>query len=315
VKTAFLFPGQGAHQLAMLDDLERLPAGKHYLELANEIAALDIATEARRRGQSYLAKNEIASLVTAAFSLAAGHALEDAGIEAMAYGGYSVGQWTAMCAAGMVTQKGMLCIVYSRAQCMNAASEFNDGMMLAIIGLPVEAVEAVCRKVSAEGESVAISNYNAIGQFTIAGQRHRVEWARKELSALSPRQLLPINVSGAWHCAMMSPAAVAFAPYLERVSLRAPPLPVVDNVTGDLLPHDPDALAQTLTRHLDHPVRWDQCIRRLIALGVERFVEVGFGNMLTKFGVFIDRSCEFVTYDRLLRAPQRGYGTSGSCAG
>lgn len=315
MKTAFLFPGQGAHQVAMLDEMDGLPAGKRCLELANEIAALDIAAEARRRGQSFLAKNEIASLVTTAFSLAAGRALEEAGVEAIAYGGYSVGQWTAMCAAGMITPKDMLRIVYSRAQCMNAASERNDGMMLAVIGLPVESVEGVCRRVSAEGENVVISNYNAPGQFTIAGHRRRVEWARKELAALSPRQLVPIDVSGAWHCPMMSPAATAFAPYLESVSLRASPSPVVDNVTGDLLPHDRNALAQTLTRHVDHPVKWDRCVRRLIALGVDRFVEVGFGNMLTKFGVFIDRSCEFVTYDRLLRAAQRGYGTSGSCAG
>jgi [acyl-carrier-protein] S-malonyltransferase len=301
VKTAFLFPGQGAHQVSMISALERLPTGKGYLKSINEIAAVDLVREVREGGQPYLAKNEIASLVTVAFSLAVWRALEDSGVDAMACAGYSVGQWTAMCAAGMLTTEDTLRLIHVRAQCMNAAVDLNDGMMLAVVGLPAATVEDVCRKVATAGRIAAISNYNALGQVTIAGDRRSIEAARSELAALSPRQLTPVDVSGAWHCALMTPAADAFTAYLDEAELKSPRMPVADNVSGDLLPDDRKALVQALTRHLDRPVRWEQCVRRLIALGIERFVEVGFGNVLTKFGFFIDRSREFVTYDRLLR--------------
>ena len=284
----------------MLEALERLPEGRYYLDCAHRVCGIDLAREIREGGQPALARNEVASLASATFGIAAFSALKQAGIQAEACAGYSVGQWTAMCSAGMVAPGDLLRIVMSRAQFMNSVADAQDGMMLAVVGLPADAVADACRKVSTATRQVAISNYNAAGQFTIAGHRSCVEAAKRELESLSPRQLTVVDVSGAWHCGMMTPAAEAFGRYLTGVTLRAPEIPITDNVTGLLMPTHEPALQDALTRHLDHPVRWDACVRTLIALGVERFVEIGFGAMLTKFGFFIDRSRQFLTYDKLL---------------
>jgi [acyl-carrier-protein] S-malonyltransferase len=284
----------------MLESLERLPAGAALLDAASRIAGTDLGAAIRREGADRLNRNEVASLVTTAFNVAALRRLADAGVAMDACAGYSVGQWAALCAAGMVEEDRLLEIVWRRAQRMNAASGVEQGAMLAVIGLATDAVHDVCAELSTEAATVEISNVNCVGNLTVAGDRGAVGRARERFAAMSARQLVDVPVSGAWHCRMMTPAAERFADDLATVPFAPPRVPVIDNVSGDLLPAAMEPLRATLVRHLDRPVQWEAGIRCLIARGIERFVEVGFGNALTKFGFFIDRGRRHLTHDQLL---------------
>jgi [acyl-carrier-protein] S-malonyltransferase len=139
---------------------------------------------------------------------------------------------------------------------------------------------------------VWVSNYNCVGQYTLAGTADAVAAAERALAELKPRKMARVPVSGAWHSPLLAEAHARFHAYLAAVPLAPPAVPVVDNVTGAWLPTERTALDRHLARHLDHPVLWEQGIKTLLAKGARRFVEIGYGNVLTKFGFFIDRSVE-----------------------
>jgi [acyl-carrier-protein] S-malonyltransferase len=299
-----LFPGQGAHQLGIIESLRQLPAGPGLLEIASDVADLDLASHILEQGEAALRQNEIVALVTAAHGLAACQLLTGSGITMDACAGYSVGQWTAMAAAGMVSPQDLMQIIWRRSQCMNAVPRAEEGAMLAVIGLANDAVAAVCQRVSTQQDRVDISNFNCIGQLTISGHRKAVDAARTELQALGARKLVDLNVSGAWHCPMMTPACTPFEKQLGSFVLKTPRVPVADNVTGGFLPEAGTALTASLVQHLDHPVLWEAGIKALAGMGIERSIEVGYGNVLTKIGFFIDRSRKHVTYDSVLQLPK-----------
>jgi [acyl-carrier-protein] S-malonyltransferase len=301
LKTAFLFPGQGAHQIDMVEELTRLPDAKPLLDVANDVAGIDLVDQIRRQGPACLRRNEVVSLVTAVYSLAAYLRLTSAGVAMDLCAGYSVGQWTAMAAAGMVSHADLMQIIWHRAQCMNGVPNAEQGAMLAVIGLKSEAVRAACEQVSTPECPVEISNYNCIGQVTVSGHRAAVDGVRRILQDMGPRRLVDLEVSGAWHCRMMTPACEPFAEKLAGLSFKAPRVPIADNVTGELLPESGKELFATLIRHLDHAVLWEQGMKSLVARGVERFIEVGYGNALTKIGFFIDRCRQHITYQTVLQ--------------
>ncbi len=287
--TAFVFPGQGPHAPAMLDEARRAPLFARHYECLCDVVGEDVAGGVERAGQDYLDRNEIASTVTVLCSVLELERLADQGVRCACAAGYSVGQWTAMHAAGMTSFETTLRLVFRRAELMNASPAVRDGAMLAVIGLPNGRVEEICAQVRGEGEPVAISNFNCLGQLSLAGSTRGIARAEALLVPCGPRKMTRIGVAGAWHCELLEPARKAFLEVLEGVELLDPIFPVADNVTGDFLPAAPGRLRETLAAHLSSPVRWDACVRRLLAEGVEELVEVGYGEMLTKFGFFIER--------------------------
>jgi [acyl-carrier-protein] S-malonyltransferase len=284
----------------MLDNLSHFSDARSLLNLANDVASVDLAARIRAEGPAYLCRNEIVSLLTAVFSLCAFRELQNASIQFDACAGYSVGQWVAMAAAEMLDAETLLQIIWRRSQCMNSVPGIEAGAMLGVIGLPSDLVESVCRDVSEDRKNVMVSNYNCIGQVTIAGHRDAVLLARSRLAALGARQLLDVEVSGAWHCSMMAPAATAFRGCVDSFTPSAARVPVIDNVTGSFLPAALEPLRSTLIRHLERPVQWERGVKTLMQFGIERYVEVGFGNLLTKFGFFIDRTRMNLGYESLL---------------
>jgi [acyl-carrier-protein] S-malonyltransferase len=288
---AFLFPGQGPQAPAMLDEARRQEGFAERYACLCDVVGEDVAAGVARHGQVYLDRNEIASTVTVLCSVLELERIARSGRACLGAAGYSVGQWTAMHAAGMLDFETTLRLVFRRAQLMNASPAAVDGAMLAVIGLPNERVEEVCAEVRAEGGFVAVSNYNCLGQLSVAGTVAGVARAEELLAAAAPRKLARVGVAGAWHCALLEPARQAFRKFLESIELSLPAFPVADNVSGDLLPADPTLLREALAAHLSSPVRWEACVRRLLAIGAGELIEVGFGDMLTKFGFFIDRRC------------------------
>jgi [acyl-carrier-protein] S-malonyltransferase len=286
IKLAFVFPGQGPQEPSMLDLAK--DAGALYAVLS-DVAGTDIRARVTAEGAAFLRRNEIASAVTVFCSAIELSRLRDRGISPAMCAGYSVGQWTAMFAAGMLSYEAALRTVWRRAELMNQSDAVKDGAMLAVIGLATDQVDTVCREIDASGDFVAISNYNCLGQLSLAGTTRGIARAEEKLQSMSPRKVARVEVAGAWHSKLLESAARAFEDHLARVELRAPSVPVMDNVTGEALPSDPSALRKTLARHLAAPVQWERSVRTMIAGGAESFVEVGYGDMLSKFGFFIDR--------------------------
>ncbi len=293
MNTAFLFPGQGPQDVSMFAAVAHRPSFRERYPLLCDVLGHDPLQEIERSGPSHLNRNEVASAATVFISTLELDRLRELGIECSHAAGYSVGQWTAMYAAGMLSIESVLRFVVARAELMSA-SPASEGAMLAVIGLPNEPIEEVCRSIEASGDFVAVSNYNCLGQVSLAGTRRGIERAQAELAKLSPRKLALIPVAGAWHCRLLEPALDRFARAISDLALTGPAFPVADNVTGEWLPEDPQTWRHTLALHLSSPVRWEACVKRIATEGAERFIEVGFGDMLTKFGFFIDRKRQYL---------------------
>lgn len=212
----------------------------------------------------------------------------------IAVAGYSIGQWSALYAAGSIDFQTLINVSKRRADFMDDCFRSVDGGMLAVIGLDEQRVADALQHVrtATSDSSLWISNYNCAGQYSVAGTATMIAAAEKHLATLSPKKLFRLPVSGAWHCPLLERAATGFREFLASVSFAPPAIPVIDNVTGNFLPATPSGMAEQLAQHLDHAVRWVDGVRTLVRVGATSLVEIGFGNTLTKFGFFVDRSVQ-----------------------
>ena len=284
------FPGQGAHDPQMLAGVRGLPAFAQRHAQVCEQAGIDPIRELERGNRGLIERNLLSSLLTVlTSSLMLDHFHLHNDSPAACFGGYSVGQWSALYAAGVLDFSSLVRVVAQRARFMDECVEAQPGGMCAVIGLAEPAVAAVLEELRAEGYPVFISNYNCVGQYSLAGTLAAIEHAKRRLAALKPKKLVHLPMSGAWHSPLLREAEEHFERYLQDEPLRTPSRPVIDNVSGDWLPSDAALLRQALAKHLSHPVRWQQSVRTMIAAGCSQFYEIGYGDTLTKFGFFIDR--------------------------
>ena len=277
----------------MLKGVQEHPAFAERYALVSEALGTAPLAELERGNVAWLNQNRVSSLLTLLASSLSLDVFRAGEPDAPAFtAGYSVGQWTALYAAGVLPFPRLVEVVARRAAAMDRCFAQTPGAMLAVIGLRAEQVEEALAPLRAAGHRVWISNLNCVGQYTLAGTATGVAAAQEALAALKPKKLQPLPVSGAWHSPLLDPAEEDFGAYLAEVELAAPLAPVIDNVTGDPLPRERPALDRQLARHLNHPVQWERGLRTMLAGGVTRFVEIGWGNVLTKFGFFVDRSVE-----------------------
>jgi len=296
-EVALLFPGQGSQHPAMLSGIREHPFFRARYELICDRIGLDVLRQIEVRGPQLLDTNLIGSLVTVLVSSVSLEIYTSRGLCPPAFvGGYSVGQWSAMYAAGMIEFELLVDILAERARLMDECVRAAPGGMCAVIGVSEQAIEAVCGELRASGHEIHISNFNCRGQYSLAGTPTALERAEHELRLLGPKRLLRLNAAGGWHSPLVAGAATQFRELLEKHELRPPRMPVLDNVTGDWLPRDYRDLCATLACHIHQPVRWEQGVRKLIDCGAARLIEVGYGNCLTKFGFFISRSVEFEAF-------------------
>ena len=274
----------------MLDAVSRHPRfGERYDTVCRLIGG-DLQW-ALRSSEEALHANALSSLVTfLVSSIALDQFRETAPDGAGAVGGYSVGQWTALYAAGCLTFADTVRIIAHRAQCMDACFVDNPGAMMAVIGSPAERLRRFCEDLSGQGHVLYISNVNCPGQWSLAGAASAIEAALDRADSLEAKIVKRLPARGAWHCPLVRPAERPFRQFLRTVTLHPARVAVINNVTGDWFPRDANAIKAHLVRHLSRPVLWERGVRRLVESGCRRFVEVGYGNMLTKFGFFIDRT-------------------------
>jgi len=286
-RTALLFPGQGAHALTMLDGLTACPSfGERH---ACIVERLQVDPLRRPDAAELINTNPVSSLFTVLASSLSLDLLRAQGTRPTALAGYSVGQWTALYAAGVVSFEQLVDIVHTRAAFMDECFAERSGAMLAVIGLSLPAVEQVCQELQADGWFLAVSNHNCVGQYSLSGELAAVERAIPLLAAMQPKKIQRLPVAGAWHCALLAEAERRFLAFLEELPLGRPSLPVCDNVSGGFLPEDGREMKRRLARQVASPVQWEQCMQTLLRAGCDEFIETGFGKVLTSFGFFINR--------------------------
>ncbi|HKE99671.1 MAG TPA: ACP S-malonyltransferase [Actinomycetes bacterium] len=280
MSVAFLFPGQGSQAPGMgLDWAEPDDGTSDLYAWATACLSWDLVDTLRGATADELRQTYIAQPAIFAVSVAALRALERAGVRPEYVAGHSLGEFTALVAAGAVSFEAGLTLVARRAEAMQRAADANPGSMSSVLGLSREGVELAVAK-AAEGDVLAVANDNAPGNVVVSGQWPALERLPAAAGELGAKRVVPLNVGGAFHSPLMRPAVEEFTPYLAAAPLAAAAVPVVANATAEPVT-DAGDLRELLGRQLTGPVRWVESIRTLVALGVDTFVEVGPGTVLS----------------------------------
>jgi [acyl-carrier-protein] S-malonyltransferase len=277
---AFLFPGQGSQAVGMGKAFhDASPGARAVFEEAN--AAL--GTDLRRlmfegpESELMLTANTQPAILTA--SVAAAAACAERGLVPALAAGHSLGEYSALVVAGALRLADAVRVVRKRGRFMQEAVPVGTGAMAAIMGLGLDAVEAVVRD-AAQGQVVEVANVNSAQQIVIAGDRAAVERAVALAAERGGRKSVVLPVSAPFHCALMKPAAERLAGELAGVTVSDPTIPVVRNVDAGVTRGAADVVP-FLLRQVASPVRWTECVQRLAAEGATAFVEVGPGRVLT----------------------------------
>ena len=204
--------------------------------------------------------------------------LQTKGIQPTVCAGHSLGEYSALYAAGVVSAADCLKLVFKRGELMHREATRHQGAMSAIVGLSIEQVNAVVAQAAAQGV-VAVANHNSAEQIVITGAPEAVK-AAGEAAAAQGARAIPLKVSGAWHSPLIQGAEAEFSAFLDSVPFQAPTCPVIHNVTADTAA-DPRPSRRLMARQLCSPVRWYDTMTRMVAQGIEVFVEIGPGKVLT----------------------------------
>lgn len=289
-KTAFLFPGQGSQSVGMGRDLaSTFAVARRTFEEANDALGFDLAKLCFEGPEEQLRLTEFTQPAIFTVSVAALRVLAEAGVTAEYLAGHSLGEYSADVAAGAIEFAIAARTVRRRGQLMQQAVPAGQGAMAAILGLPAEAVVAVCRAASGESSPVEPANLNSPEQTVISGATAAVERAVALAKERGAKRAVLLQVSAPFHCSMMQPAQDGLAPILQEIPFSPAKVPVVINVDAALVT-DGAQLRDALVRQVTGAVRWTQSMQLLVAEGVTTFVEVGPGKVLSGLLRQIDRS-------------------------
>jgi [acyl-carrier-protein] S-malonyltransferase len=286
---AFVFPGQGSQSVGMLDAWADHPAVRDTLAEASQALGEDIGRLIHEgpKEQLDLTTNTQPVMLVAAVACYRAWLAETGRVPAVV-AGHSLGEYSALVAAGAMALADALPLVRFRAQAMQDAVPVGAGAMAAILGLDAEVVRSACDEVAAAvGETVSAANYNDPKQTVIAGTKAAVDQACEALKGRGAKRALPLAVSAPFHCALMKPAADRLKERLASVTIRTPQIPLVNNIDV-AVQTEPDAIREALYRQAFGPVRWVEIVQAIRARGATHLFECGPGKVLAGLAKRID---------------------------
>ena len=291
-----LFPGQASQFPGMGKELhEAYPVAREVFDEASDALGFSLADLCFRGSAEDLRMTENTQPSIFAVSVAAYRVLaEETGIRPLCAAGHSLGEYSALAASGALPLSDAVRLLRSRGRFMQDAVPPGEGAMAAVIGLPPDAVETICRDAGREGV-VEPANFNGGGQIVISGSARAVAAACEAAKSAGAKQVMPLPVSAPFHCSLMGPAAERLAPALRAATPGKFSFPVVANVTAEAYPHE-EGVAEILLRQIVSPVRWEECVRRMRAMGAASFLEVGPGRVLAGMLRRIERDVPAATF-------------------
>ena len=293
-KIAFIFPGQGAQASGMGQDFyEHTETGKRIFDKATELMGFSMPQLCFEENDRLdITEYTQAAMVTA--SIAMMRVLEENGIKPDVAAGLSLGEYCALAAAGVMSDKDAIRTVRQRGILMQEAVPVGEGAMAAILALDAAAIE----EVTGAMEGVWIANYNCPGQIVISGEKAAVEEACEKLKAAGAKRAVMLNVSGPFHSGMLADAGEKLGEVLSQVELHEPQIPYVANVTAQYVKSAAE-VKELLTRQVSSSVRWQQSVEAMIADGVDTFIEIGPGKTLAGFMRKISRDVKTLNVEKL----------------
>lgn len=281
-EVAFVFPGQGAQYVGMGKGLwEAFPYVKEMFEEASEVLGMDLAKLCFEGPKEELIRTENTQPAILIVSAACAEVLRrEIGIEPAFVAGHSLGEYAALWFSGAIALDEAVRVVRRRGQLMEAACPYGTGGMAAILGLERDKVEALCREAQQEGEVLVPANFNCPGQVVISGHRRSLEKAVSLAKTFGAKRAVLLEVSGPFHSPLMGPAAEGLKEVLDGLVFRELRVPVVSNVEAK--PNvSPSRAKELLVLQVKSPVLWEDSVREMVALGVDTFVELGPGKVLS----------------------------------
>lgn len=293
-KIAFIFPGQGSQYVGMGKDFyETFPCAKEMIDLAEKVSGIPMQELLFEENEN-INITKYTQIAMLADELAIWSVLREKGLESVVNAGLSLGEYAALVASGVMTPEDAFRVVAKRGEYMQEAVP-TGGAMTAVLGADTAVIEKICEET--EG-IVSIANYNCPGQIVITGEQQAVDAAATALKEAGAKRCTPLNVSGPFHSAMLLPAGEKLAAELEHVEIHEIAVPYITNVTADYVT-DPSQVKELLKKQISSSVRWQQSVERMIADGVEAFIEIGPKKSLCGFMKRIDKTVPAYHVDKV----------------
>ena len=293
-KIAFIFPGQGSQYVGMGKDFyETFPCAKEMIDLAEKVSGIPMKELLFEENEN-INITKYTQIAMLADELAIWSVLREKGVESAVNAGLSLGEYAALVASGVMTPEDAFRVVTKRGEFMQEAVP-TGGAMTAVLGADTAVIENICEET--EG-IVSIANYYCPGQIVITGEQKAVDTAAAALKEAGAKRCTPLNVSGPFHSAMLLPAGEKLAAELEQVEIHKIAVPYITNVTADYVT-DSSQVKELLKKQISSSVRWQQSVERMIADGVEAFIEIGPKKSLCGFMKRIDKTVPAYHVDKV----------------
>ncbi|WP_127594316.1 ACP S-malonyltransferase [Paenibacillus lautus] len=298
-KTAFIFPGQGAQSVGMgKDAYDAVPAARDLFLTADAQLGFPLSSIIFNGPDEDLKQTVNTQPALLATSMAYLEAIRGKGIEPDYVAGHSLGEYSALVCTGVLSFEEAVSIVRARGEYMEAAVPGGQGAMAAVLGADREALSELCKSITAEGHVVELANMNCPGQIVISGSAQGVAAAAERVKEAGGKRAIPLEVSGPFHSTLMKEAANRLAGKLEQAAFNTPSVPVVANVTARPV-EDAAAIRGLLVEQVYSPVLWHDSVEWMIAQGVDTFVEIGPGSVLSGLIKKIDKSVKVINVNSL----------------
>jgi [acyl-carrier-protein] S-malonyltransferase len=297
-RIAFIFPGQGAQYVGMGKELaDKYKSSSDVFDEASDALGFDIRKMVFDGDEETLKITENTQPAILTTSIACLKPLTDNGIRAEITAGLSLGEYTALVYAESMEFRDAVCLVRKRGKYMQEAVPEGVGKMTAVIGLEDDVVVECCKQASKKGVVEPV-NFNCPGQVVVAGEVSAVDEAARLCAENGAKRVIPLQVSAPFHSSMIKSAGERIKTEIERITFRKPKIPVISNVTADYV-DEPSQIADLLVKQISNPVLWRKSVEKMISAGIDTFVEIGPGKVLSGFVRRINKEVKVLNVENI----------------